>query len=169
MMKDTDVIIAFVFGFGGFILLVVLVLVMRSLIIGRFHRKCRALGLRPSAQDSYFCVGYWQDARVAVERCGSKHCNTIYVYMDLGDLPPEALRSLGSFMQGLQTEYYTLGGYEENRDFKKVVAGSWQAPFMYSAHLRLNAAPYHIRQLCEALYQIRTELRRRVFSGRRGR
>ena len=166
MMKDTDVIIAFVFGFGGFIFLVILVLLIRSLVIGSFHRKCRALGLRPSPRDSYFCIGNWQDARVAVERCGTKHCNSIYIYMDLGELPPEATHDLGYFMQGLQRDYFTLAGYKENRDFNKVVAGSWREPYLY-AHLRLNATSHDIRQLCEVLYQIRNELRRRIFSARR--
>lgn len=169
MMKETDAIILFVFGFGLFIFLVIFVLLIRTLIISRFHRKCRAVGLRPSPQDSYFCLGNWQDARVVVERCGTRYCDTLYVFMDLGELPPEAMRNIGYFMQGLQTDYYTVSGYEENRDLDKIVSGSWRGLYLSSAHLRLNATPFHLKQLCDALYQIRTEVRRRIFSVRQAR
>ena len=166
MMKDTDVIILFVFGFGLFIFLVVFVLSIRILTVKRFQRKCRAVGLRPSPQDPYACVGRWQEAPVVVERCGTNYCNTIYVYMELGDLPTAAQHNLGYFMQGLQTNYYTVERCEENRELNKIVAGSWRGLYLYSANLPLNATPFHIKHLCETLYQIRTELRRRVFSVR---
>ena len=163
-MKETDIIIMIVFFSGLFIFLVILAFVIRKLFINSFHKRCRAVGFKPSPLDSYYCTGNWQDARVVVERCsGSKYCNTIYVFMDLGDLPSEAVRNIGYFMQGLQTNYFTLKRFEQNSELNKIVSGSWRGLYLYSEFLRLNSTAFDIKQLCEALYQIRTELRRRIF------
>jgi hypothetical protein len=163
-MKNIELIKLIVFFSFFSIFLVILVFAIRKLFISSFHRRCRALGLRPSPRDSFYCLGHWQDARVVVERCGTKYCNTIYVFMDLGNLPTEAMRNIGYFMQGLQREYFTVRGFEPDSELNKIVSGSWRGLYLYSGHLRTNATAVDMKRLCETLYQIRTELRRRIFS-----
>jgi hypothetical protein len=164
-MKQTDQIVLIIFGVGLFVFLTILALIIRKLFISSFQKKCRPLGLRPSPQDSYCCIGTWQDAGVLVERCGTKYCNKIFVYMDLGQLPAEAIRNLGYFMQGLQTDYYVVKGFGQgDKEHNRIIAQNWRGPYLYSEYLRLNATVVDLKRICEALYQIRSELRRRIFS-----
>lgn len=161
-MKNAEQIKLIIFGVSFFIFCVILVFTIRKFVINSFHRKCRALRLSPAPADSYYCLGSWKDARVAVERCGTKYCNTIYVYMDLGNLPEQAARNLGFYMQGLQTDYLKIEEFGRNKEFDRIVSGTWRGFYFKSDHLKLNATDFHIRQLFEAMYSIRTELRRRA-------
>lgn len=162
-MKNSEQVKLIIFGVCFFIFLLILVFSLRKFIIGRFQRKCRAVGLHPSPSDSYICIGNWKDAQVAVERCSRKYCNTIYVFMDIGDLPSSASQNIGYFMQGLQTNYIAVSSFGNNRDLERVVSGSWRGLYFKSDILKLRATEFHLKQLLEAMYLIRTELRRRIF------